>query len=53
MATGRRPKKLTFGKTKIYFDITLQFPLVLIPPRVANGQNKEKSSQAKWQTILE
>lgn len=53
MAAKRRPKKVTFGKTKIYFDITLQFPLVLIPSKVANGQNKEKGSEPKWQTTLE
>lgn len=44
MAADRRPKKLTFGKTKIYFDNTLQVPLVLIfPPRWAMGRIKRKA----------
>lgn len=43
IAADWRAKKPTLGKTKIYFDTTLQLPLVFIPPRWLMGGIKRKA----------
>lgn len=43
IAVDRRAKKLTLGKTKIYFDITLQLLLIVIPLGWPIGRIKRKA----------